>query len=244
MKCDKVDLSSQKNLDHFHLTLYLDGLWDLRSWETSLLETLRVPSHPHSSALSGFSATRPPAPSGQGQCGRPERNLFGWVMTQASHMVQNQLKLPCLRSESMAPWLWRRRNLSSISLGSPCSLRRCGVGVPVGLKRWIRHTEKGRGVIASTSPPLPPAEAFSGQTKSRAPRRPSLPQAKSNSHLPAATYCPQRPIQRIWSGSLKIVECVVTSFVDLLCKNILSREINLSAAYFSTALGCTHFLLP
>lgn len=85
---------------------------------------------------------------------------------------------------------------------------------------------------------------FSGQTKPRAPRRASLPKARSYSHLPAATYCPQRPLQKIWSGSLEIFECVVTSLVCKLCKNILSREINLSAAYFSTALGSSpHILL-
>lgn len=45
--------------------------------------------------------------------------------------------------------------------------------------------------------------------------------------------------------ALKIVECVVTSHVDFLCKNILSREINLPEVYFSTAPErSSHVLLP
>lgn len=165
-RCDKVNLSSEKNLDHFHLTLYLHWLRDLRRWETSLSETPRMPCHPHNFAHSGFWAIRPPAPSGGGfgQCGRRERNLFGWVTTQAWCMVQNQLRPPCLWPESMTQRHWRRQNLSFISLGSPCALGRQGVRDPVGHRRWIRYTDKGANCFPFTPAPSPRSVRWPNQT--------------------------------------------------------------------------------
>lgn len=101
----------------------------------------------------------------------------------------------------------------------------------------IEQGTQTRELIASTSPPLPPPEMFSGQTKSQGSQKTQLTQSQKQLPPPCYHLLSLKAPPQIWSGSLKIVECVVTGLVDSLCKNILSKEINLSAAYFSTALG-------
>lgn len=89
------------------------------------------------------------------QCGRRERNLFGWVTTQGEHMVQNQWRGPCLWPESMTQWLWGRWNPCFISLGGPRALERQGAGIPVGPRWWISPTDKGANCFHFTPTPSP-----------------------------------------------------------------------------------------